>query len=161
MDAELIAKICALLQEAHAQMLQLEQQTNALYTCKLDDVADCVAKRVACLEQVDAGFREIDAICEQDPTGTLTKAVGNHTDFDALPEEVRCIQEARQQLNAVIYRILNIEPQIKERLTLERDRLLEKIRENNRGQGANASKFYDSVAASGQELFFSEKDKRI
>ncbi len=160
MEKREITEICALLSKAQQEMLQLEQETNALYTCTVDEIPLCVERRAACAARVDTQFQQIYQICDADPRGMLRKAVSSQTLFEDVPEELHCIFEARRQLNAVIHRILQIEPQVLERLQTEREKLLEQIRENNRGQSANASRYLGALN-SGQDVHFTTQGRKI
>jgi len=64
-------------------------------------------------------------------------------------------------INSIIDRILSKEPQIIERINIEKDFLLEKIKKNNKGQESKASKYYSVSQAIDGNNYIPKKNKIV
>ena len=62
-----------------------------------------------------------------------------------LPEEWKPVFDCAMQIRAIAGRLPDIDLQIQMRLEQERDMAMEQIKSNNRGQNAQAAKYYSAM----------------
>lgn len=136
-----------------------ENCTRKLLSCSVDEIPGFVDKREVLLKKIGALDNEILDLCEENSQEYL--AYKNICDRSELPDELKEVFDLRQQFNSSAARIQDMEPEIKERIAIERDRLLEKIKKNNSGQNAKAAKYFNAGLSQGKNIYFPENKKRI
>lgn len=156
-----INEICECLNEIEEIMLEVEYEMNYLFTCDIDDIEFSMEKIDQYRQMTDEIFAEIDNLCEEDETGMLKKAVLPRTDRKDICDDVECIFELRQELNAVIHRVATLQPQVIKRFNKEKEKMLEEIKNNNIGQSAKAAKYYSAINDNANGYHFSPKDRTI
>jgi len=88
-------------------------------------------------------------------------AYSNMCDRSILSEDGKVIFDLRLKFKSIAVRIQEMEQEITERISIEKDKLLIKIKENNSGQNAKAAKFFTAGMTNGGNMFFPENKKRI
>ncbi len=125
-------------------LLEYEKQTQCILVCDVDDIETHVSRRQALIEKIDG----IDACveetcCKNEPDlALLYRAVQNKCAMEELPQNMVCVFRAGQEVFAVANRIRETEIQAMQRLELEKERLLERIKEVNRSTTAKAAKYF-------------------
>jgi len=136
-----------------------ELKTRELLSCDFDDVTVLVASRQGILDRMEVLRKEILRLC---PEGSDEYAAfQNSCDRDSLPDIYKQIFDLRQQFNAYAFRAKTLEPEIIGRLSIHRDKMLVKIKENNSGQTAKAAKFFNTGMSAGNNFYFKENKKQI
>lgn len=158
---DIILKICNLLDEAEEIMLELEKEINFLFECNPDEVEECSENIEHYKLITDEIFEEINEYCNKDETGMIRKAVSPKCDRYEITDDLECIFEKRQQVNAAVFRISDVIPMVENRLKKAMDRTIEKIKENNTSQIAQASRFYNSFEDDKEAARFSQKIRTI
>lgn len=153
--------ICDYLEQISDIMLEIEREINTLYVCSPDDISLAVEKINEYRDYTDEIFEEIYKICDQDDTGNLRKAVKAVCDRKDIDDEFSEVYEAGQEVNAVAHRIVKLIPRVSDRLTRQKEKTLQEIKENNGSQSAHASKYYATVNDERDNYHFSRKSRSI
>ncbi|MBE6842836.1 MAG: hypothetical protein E7510_08425 [Ruminococcus sp.] len=153
--------VCDYLFEIEDIMRELEIEINNLYVCQPDDIALSVEKINEYRNYTDELFEEVYKICDEDETGNLRKAVKAVCDRKEIDDDFCNVYEAGQEINAVAYRIVNLIPRVSDRLTRQKEKTLQEIKDNNGSQSAHASKYYAAVNNDLNNYHFSRKSRSI
>ena len=153
--------VCDYLFEIEDIMRELEIEINNLYVCQPDDIALSVEKINEYRNYTDELFEEVYKICDEDETGNLRKAVKAVCDRKEIDDDFCNVYEAGQEINAVAYRIGNLIPRVSDRLTRQKEKTLQEIKDNNGSQSAHASKYYAAVNNDLNNYHFSRKSRSI
>lgn len=153
--------VCDYLFEIEDIMRELEIEINNLYVCQPDDIALSVEKINEYRNYTDELFEEVYKICDEDETGNLRKAVKAVCDRNEIDDYFANVYEAGQEINAVAYRIVNLIPRVSDRLTRQKEKTLQEIKDNNGSQSAHASKYYAAVNNDLNNYHFSRKSRSI
>lgn len=153
--------VCDYLFEIEDIMRELEIEINNLYVCQPDDIALSVEKINEYRNYTDELFEEVYKICDEDETGNLRKAVKAVCDRKEIDDYFANVYEAGQEINAVAYRIVNLIPRVSDRLTRQKEKTLQEIKDNNGSQSAHASKYYAAVNNDLNNYHFSRKSRSI
>lgn len=153
--------VCDYLFEIEDIMRELEIEINNLYVCQPDDIALSVEKINEYRNYTDELFEEVYKICDEDETGNLRKAVKAVCDRKEIDDDFCKVYEAGQEINAVAYRIVNLIPRVSDRLTRQKEKTLQEIKDNNGSQSAHASKYYAAVNNDLNNYHFSRKSRSI
>ena len=153
--------ICRCYDELSEVLLETEIEISGMFTCPPDDLDVAVERINQYREITDEISAEIDAICAEDESGELKKAVMPQTDRKDVPDELVPVFEKRQEINAIIYRIQNTIPMVQDRLKKSMEKTLEEIKENNAGQSAKAARYYSAVTDVQNDSSFSRKNRII
>ena len=159
--SEAAKELCLCLNEMEEVFLETENEINCLYTCSPDDIDVCVERIERYREISDEIFAEIEAICAKDESGELKKAVSPRTDRKDVAEDLVCVFEKRQDINAIACRIQNTIPMVQDRLKRSMKKTLEEIKKNNTSQSAQASKYYSAVNDSQESGRLSYRSRTI
>lgn len=161
MKQQVLEQLTMLLDDAELDLLDLELATQEMTVIRADGVATCLRQRSECYQRLRETMAEIDRLADEDESGALKPALNPSTNFEDVPEELQPIHEQRLALNAIICRILALEKQAAGHIEMEREKLLRRIRENNEGQSAKASRFLGAVKNDGDRVHFPAKSKQI
>ena len=142
-------------------MRELEVEINNLYVCQPDDIALSVEKINEYRKYTDELFEEVYKICDEDETRNLRKAVKAVCDRKEIDDDFCDVYEAGQEINAVVYRIVNLIPRVSDRLTRQKEKTLQEIKDNNGSQSAHASKYYAAVNNDLNNYHFARKNRSI
>lgn len=153
--------VCDYLFEIEDIMRELEVEINNLYVCQPDDIALSVEKINEYRKYTDELFEEVYKICDEDETRNLRKAVKAVCDRKEIDDDFCDVYEAGQEINAVVYRIVNLIPRVSDRLTRQKEKTLQEIKDNNGSQSAHASKYYAAVNNDLNNYHFARKSRSI
>lgn len=153
-----VKKICDCYDQTEKILLELEEEINYLFVCDPDEVYITNEKIIQYRQMADELMTAADEICNSDDTGSLIKASDPQSSRSDVDDSTECIFIARQNINAVLFRIQNVIPQVEKRLLREKDKSIEKIRDNNTSQSANVSKYFSTMI--GDNNNFSIKKSR-
>lgn len=136
-----------------------EDKTRSLLECDIDEIESLVNARGSIIERIDELTNEILSICNDDSFEYF--AFKNKCERDDLPDNIKEIFDLRQEFNSYAIRARNMDPEIIEKININRDSLLIKIKENNSGQTAKAAKYFSAGLSQGQNIYFPENKKKI
>lgn len=140
-------------------MEKYEFHTQKLLNCDIDDIEGHVDARGEILSKIDFLHKKVLAECSENSDEYL--AYMNKCNRNELTGECTEIFDLRQQFNGMSARVKSMEPQIVERIQIERDRIMKKIKENNSGQNAKAAKFFTAGLETGKNVYFPENKRQI
>lgn len=135
-----------LLEQERKYFLDYEAATYAIAANAVEEMEAQMHIRTHCQEQIDRLLQEIETVCGDDAEGQrLLSITRNQCSRGELSGEPQSLFDKGMAIRAIILRIREMEPQALERLTEERDILLEKIKSVNQGNEAAASRYYRST----------------
>lgn len=140
-------------------MKKYEDNTRKLLVCPIDDVLILTENRQSISKEISKLDSQIKQECAE--SEETLNAYMNKCERDDLSEELKAIFDLRQEFNAIAFRISEMDPEITERISIIRDKLICKIKKNNSGQNAKAAKYAQVGMPTGDNLFFPENKKRI
>lgn len=140
-------------------MEKYEDCTRRLIECPVDDILILTEKRQSISEEISVLDAQIKTECEEAPEAL--NAYLNKCNRSELSEELTAVFDLRQEFNAIAFRVSSMDPEIKERIDILREELIEKIKKNNSGQSAKAAKYAQVGMPSNGNLFFPENKKKI
>lgn len=153
-------KICGLYDEMREILEDYEKNTNSLLTCGVDEVLMFLEKRQVCADKIDVINNRILDLCSLDETGMTKKASDNSCSRDELDEDLVIVFDARQSVNPIVNRVKKKDLQIIDRIAVEKEKLMRKIRENNKSNAAKASKYSTYTSASQNSVFIPPKKSK-
>lgn len=153
-----VKKVCDCYEETEKILLELEEEINYLFVCDPDEVYITNEKITQYKQMADELMSAADEICTSDSSGLLIKASDPQSCRADVDDSTESVFIARQNINAVLFRIQNVIPQVEKRLQREKDKSIEKIRNNNTSQSANVSKYFSTII--GDNNNFSIKKSR-
>ncbi|MGN1482013.1 hypothetical protein [Porcipelethomonas sp.] len=156
---EKVEKIIENQKKINSFMEKYEDYTRKLLGCSIDDITKYINAREELISKIDISNKEILSLCEENSFEYM--AYKNLCGRGELPDTYTEIFDLRQNFNSILARVKSMEPEIIERITIEREKVLKKIKENNSGQNAKAAKFFNAGISSGQNMFFPENKKQI
>lgn len=142
-------EICALLDEKKDAFERYREETEELLSCPVDDMEGHMAMRA----QLEGRINDIDAdishVCgEAGEAGKqMMAAVKNSCSRGEISGELAAVFDKAQEIFTVISTVMDTEPQIRQRIDLEKEILLKKIKENNTGVKAQAAKYFKTAYA--------------
>ncbi len=142
---ECINKICDCYEETEKVLLELEKAINYLFVCSPEEVFITNENIIQYRQMAEELMTAAEEICKSDVTGSLSKAADPQSSRKDIDDNTECIFNARQNINAVLFRIKNVIPQVEKRISKEKDKCMEKIKNNNISQSANVSKYFSAV----------------
>lgn len=144
-----------------SNFLALEQETVAILSCDADDIEGHTVARVRYLEENKKLYEEIFEFCKSYEKGEeLEGAVKNTAVRDELPEKEQEIFDKFSQIYAIVYRVVNVDKQVTERIEREQNRIVNQIKSMNSSQESKAAKFY-AASNTGDQKHFGESNRRI
>ena len=151
--------LCALLEDKRQAFLTYEKETEALIVCDVETAQAHMNQRSLLIKEIDLIDKKIEGVLSSSADRELLgRAVKAKSLPAELTEEYLPIYEQAQLLFAVMNRVKMSEPQAANRLDQLKNELLNKIKENNKGTGAQVSKYYNSTFPDKQRPnFLSEK----
>jgi len=158
--SERAERICECMEQITEVMLEMEKEFEELYTCAPDYVETADEKITQYRQIADELFDTVNELCAGDGSGILAKAADVHSSRKDVDDSAGCVFEARQEINAVMNRIMMILPRVERRIRREKDKSLENIRNNNSSQSANVSKYFSTVI-SGDDYSYLKKSRSI
>lgn len=136
-----------------------ESKSKQLLESDIDSIAELVNDRGAIISRIDVLTGEILNLCEEN--SPEYHAFKNDCDRSSLPENIKQIFDLRQEFNSYAIRAHNMDPEIIEKISINRDKLLKKIKENNNSQTAKAAKYFSAGISQGQNFYFPENKRKI
>lgn len=136
-----------------------EDASRKLLECSIDEITNFVNTRESIVNRIDELTCDIFNLCDEDSPEYL--AFKNKCERESLPDNIKEIFDLRQEFNSYAVRAHNMNPEIIERININRDNLLEKIKTINSGQTAKAAKYFNSGMTAGKNIYFPENKKKI
>ena len=135
-------KICSILNEIKLNLEKFEKETIEIISCDTENIEFHTQKRVDITKNIDGLFSQIDDICSQMKDGDeIRKIIRNVSLFTEVSEDTEKIFMKSQEIFSVFTRIKDSDIQAVNRINLEKEILIKKIKETNNGQQAKAAKF--------------------
>jgi len=156
---ENIEKINNLQKKLLVLIKKYEEKTRKLLDCEVDEIPILINSRESILKRIHELSGEIVFYC--DGNKLMKAAFENTCNRNELPEEYYEIFDSRQEFNIYASRTHSMEPGIIERIKYTKDKLMEKIKENNSGPASKAAKYYSAGLTQGKNLYFPENKKKI
>lgn len=140
-------------------MSKYEEITRKLIECEIDEILSLVDKRNDIALKISRLNNEILSCFDENSVEYM--AYKNTCSRDELSDELKIFFDLRQTFYKFAVQIQSMNPEITERIKIEKDKLLKKIKDNNSGQTAKAAKFYNAGFSQGDKLFFPKNNRRI
>jgi len=156
---ENIEKIIENQEKINDLMKKYEETTRKMLSCDFDEILGLTEQRTVISKKIDMLNSEILGLCGEKTQEYM--AYSNMCDRSILSEDGKVIFDLRLKFKSIAVRIQEMEQEITERISIEKDKLLIKIKENNSGQNAKAAKFFTAGMTNGGNMFFPENKKRI
>ena len=154
-------KICNLLDEIKNCLLNFEKETMDIISCNVEDIEKHTQNRVDITQKLDSLFGEIDSICENMENGDdIKKMIRNVSLYTNVKKEEEKVFLKSQEIFSVFTRIKDSDVQAVDRINIEKEMLIKKIKDTNNGQQAKAAKFSVGVD-DGMKKHFDEEKKLI
>ena len=154
-------KICSLLDEIKNCLLNFEKETMDIISCNVEDIEKHTQNRVDITQKLDSLFGEIDSICENMENGDdIKKMIRNVSLYTNVKKEEEKVFLKSQEIFSVFTRIKDSDVQAVDRINIEKEMLIKKIKDTNNGQQAKAAKFSVGVD-DGMKKHFDEEKKLI
>lgn len=136
-------KIIELLEVIRQKLLVFEQETIDIMSCDVDDIEEHSHNRVKITAELDKLFGLIELLCsEMDEDGDrVRRIVRSSRDLTEVAPDEEAIYFKMQEIGSLINRIKDSDVQAIDRIGLEKEALLGKIKAENTGAGAKAVKF--------------------
>lgn len=145
-----ITAILQLLEENHTRLCRFEAATQQMLTCPTHLLTEFAKQRQGLVEELEGQQRKLEALCSQQPDGEVVlAAAAAHGQAPDPTDPLYEVFAAALENRAVVNRLPESELQAKQRLQLEQEQILKKIRATNQGAAAKASRFYAVGAAGG------------
>ena len=143
-----LEEILSLLKEKRELLQEFENATIQMIMCDSEELHVFVKKRSDIIEKVDELDKNIEkCLAGCDNEEQLRKILGDKWEDD-IPEWADEIYNELKNIKAVLSRIGESDVQASSRLLLEKEKILEHIKDANGKSSAKATKFY---ASSGKE----------
>lgn len=153
-----ISKICDLLNQKKDYILEFESDTQKILVCTYDELNKLVDKREVSIEKMKNIDLEIQEICgNSEKNEILNRILYGKISAEDIPQEFEEVYEKNMQIRAVASRIKESDIQAVNRIKIEQERALEKIKSMNQGSEAKAAKFV--MAGSSARAFQSRLGK--
>ena len=136
-------KIIELLDKIKERLLVFEQETVDIMSCDLDDIEEHSNNRVKITAELDKIFSHIELLCsEMEEDGDrVRRIIKSSRDLTEVAPDEEAIYFKMQEIGSLINRIKDSDVQAVDRIGLEKEALLGRIKAENKGAGAKAAKF--------------------
>lgn len=156
---ENIEKIVNYQKKINELMKKYEDITRKMLDCSFDDILAYTESRAEISRKADRLNSEILEVCEE--SSPEYEAYKHLCGRSELPDEIKEIFDLRLEFKSIAVRVQSMEPEITQRISIRKEKLLVKIKENNSGQNAKAAKFFNAGLSNGGKVFFPENKKTI
>lgn len=121
--------ICELLTQKKELFIAYAQATEAMLTCEIEHLEQYITKRSELIALIGEIDRNVEALCAQTADHAMTRAaINNSAEYDALPEELRAVFHAGQEVLGVVQSVINNEEAVRVHLLALRDDCEKNIR---------------------------------
>ena len=143
MDKLYETKILEQLEKIKEKLLVFEQETIEIMGCDIDDIEEHSANRVKITKELDKCFDMIELLCSEmgSDGDRVRRLIRSSRDLTETAQDEEAIYFKMQQIISLLNRIKDSDVQAIDRIDLEKNALLGKIRAENKGAGAKAAKF--------------------
>ena len=143
MDKLYETKIIELLDEIKGKLLIFEQETREIMSCDIDDIEPHSNNRLKITKELDKLFGHIELLCSEmgEDGDRVRRIIKSSRDLTETAPDEEAIYFKMQELISLLNRIKDSDVQAIDRIELEKDNLLGKIKAENKGAGAKAAKF--------------------
>lgn len=138
-----IQRVIDLLEEKRDYFALYEQASLEMLSCELDGIDEKLEHRAVMIAGIDCLDEQIDEACDKQEL--YCQAARAACGRGELPDEWKPVFDRAMQVRAIVSRLPDIDLQIEMRLEQERDLAMEQIKSNNRGQNAQAAKYYGAM----------------
>lgn len=152
-------QILSLLSRKKELFLELEEVTANMCILPLEELSLCTDKRGTLLDKIQTTDLEIKALCSQDRD--IVAALNNTCEREGLSGELGALFDASISVKAVVNRIIKNEDSIRMHLTMEKQKIAEKMEELAHSGEAVAEKYHKSVLTGQNHPFAGANDKMI
>ena len=144
-----ISKIYDLISEKKNCLLEFENCTEKMLVCTSEELNSLVGNRDIAIEKMKNIDEEIQEICRNsEKNEILLKILFGKISAQDVPSEFAEIYDKNMQIRAAASRIKETDIQAMNRIKIEQEKALEKIKSMNKGSEAKAAKFVMSGSAS-------------
>lgn len=148
-----------ILAEKRDLFLACERATEEMCICPTEEMETYTAQRQEHLERARAIDDRIKVLSEGDET--LQAALRNTCDRGGLPAHLSVVYDTALAVKAVANRILQNEEIVRQRIELEKERLLDKIYDINVSSSATAARYEKFVSLGVSQPKITFQDKKI
>ena len=143
MDKLYETKIIELLDEIKGKLLVFEQETIEIMGCDIDDIEPHSNNRLKITKELDKLFGHIELLCSEmgEDGDRVRRIIKSSRDLTETAPDEEAIYFKMQELISLLNRIKDSDVQAIDRIELEKDNLLGRIKAENKGAGAKAAKF--------------------
>lgn len=143
MDKLYETKIIELLDEIKGKLLIFEQETIEIMSCDIDDIEPHSNNRLKITKELDKLFGHIELLCSEmgEDGDRVRRIIKSSRDLTETAPDEEAIYFKMQELISLLNRIKDSDVQAIDRIELEKDNLLGRIKAENKGAGAKAAKF--------------------
>ncbi len=157
--SEIVQNTSKNLKQLEENLLGMEELYGQMLVCSSDEIEEIDEKIFSLRKKADECLNKIEDDCASDETGAVRKAADPkavHRDIDERTEEIFL---ARQSVNAVSVRLMELIPAVRERMEIKKEETLYLIKENNQSQSANAAKYFSKEER--DSVYLTRKGKKI
>lgn len=145
--------VLQILEEKNHRLCRFEEVTQQMLTCPTHLLTQFAGRRQTLLEEIQQQEDRLQALCREQPDGQVVlEAAAAHGEVPPPTDPLSEIFAAALDNRAVLSRLPETENQAMQRIRLEQEQILKKIRSANRGPAAAAAKFYAGSAGGGASL---------
>ena len=143
MDKLYETKIIELLDEIKGKLLVFEQETIEIMGCDIDDIEPHSNNRLKITKELDKLFGHIELLCSEmgEDGDRVRRIIKSSRDLTETAPDEEAIYFKMQELISLLNRIKDSDVQAIDRIELEKENLLGRIKAENKGAGAKAAKF--------------------
>jgi hypothetical protein len=157
-----LKEICLILDSIKENLLEFERETINIISCDIDSIQNHTENRVSITSKMDESFKKIDEICSSMEKGSeIRKIIRNVSNYSSVEPENEPVFLKAQSIFSIVNRIKDSDIQAVDRINLEKNILLKKIKDINNGQEAKASKFKIGTSNDGSKLHFNNNSKSV
>lgn len=141
---ENLEQILAVLKEKIKLLEDFENATMQMLMCSSEDLEGFVSKRSSIIERVDEADEKIRACLEGAENGEEIIKILNDKFEGEIPLWADDLYTCVKSVKAILARVRESDMQAAARLSLEREKILEQIKQTNGKNSVKAAKFYAS-----------------
>ena len=141
-----LIQIQQLLQEKLQLLLCFETETQKMLLCAPERLAEQVSERQKLIDRIDRIDERLKILCEESADGrALFVFLSGEGECKQLGDGVQALGGDIRSIRSILSRLKESDMQAHIRLRVEKEKILEQIKETNQGATAKAARFYSSI----------------
>ena len=155
-----LEQMLELLDQKRVYFLHYEREMESMPLLPVDELEDCMQRGAVIIKQIEALDGKLGQLLAQN--GAMAQsAVNNDCDRGQLSPEMGKLYDASMSVKAVASRILMNDGMIRERITYERDKALEGLKEVSKQSSSVAGKYQRTTQTGANTSFRAMIEKEI